>query len=169
MAWFLGVLAALTVAFLGLLWTRHRTRSAPGLGSQAPSRRPSRGMPAGASAKAAGGECPPVRSCPVCLGEYPSENRFCVRDGAPLNDGRSSGPFSQGMICPTCRRGYASDASFCPEDADELVPYGLFGAANATRPPLRLDANKICPECGLRHQAAHLFCGTDGSELVVVN
>ena len=73
------------------------------------------------------------------------------------------------MICPTCRRGYPSDSSFCPEDADELVPYGLYGAASSTRPPLRLDTNKICPECGIRHAAAHLFCGHDGAELVVVN
>lgn len=110
-----------------------------------------------------------VKSCPVCLSEYPTKNRFCVRDGAALTEGRSSGPFAQGMICPTCRRGYPSDSSFCPEDADELVPYGLYGAASSTRPPLRLDTNKICPECGIRHAAAHLFCGHDGTELVVVN
>jgi len=110
-----------------------------------------------------------MKSCPVCLSEYPTQNRFCVRDGAGLMEDRPSGPFAQGMICPTCRRGYPSDASFCPEDADELVPYGFYGAASATRPPLRLDANKICPECGIRHAAAHIFCGHDGSELVVVN
>jgi predicted amidophosphoribosyltransferase len=84
-------------------------------------------------------------------------------------EGHAPGPFAQGMICPTCRRGYPFDAGFCPEDADELVPYGLYGAASATRPPLRLDANKICPECGIRHAAAHLFCGHDGTQLVVVN
>ena len=84
-------------------------------------------------------------------------------------EGCSSGPFNQGMICPTCRRGYPFDASFCPEDADELVPYGLYGAASATRPQLMLDTNKICPECGIRHAATHLFCGHDGTELVVVN
>ena len=111
----------------------------------------------------------PLRSCPVCLSEYPTRNRFCVRDGAELTEGCSSGPFSQGMICPTCRRGYPFDARFCPEDADELVPYGLYGAASSTRPRLRLDANKICPECGIRHAAAHLFCGDDGAQLVVVN
>jgi len=83
--------------------------------------------------------------------------------------GPASGPFAQGMICPTCRRGYPFDAGFCPEDADELVPYGLYGAASTTRPPLRLDANKICPECGIRHAAAHVFCGQDGTQLVVVN
>ena len=169
MTWSLAVLATLGVVLVVLLWARRRNGAGPDSASAAPSHRPSEGVPVGASAKAAGAESSPVRSCPVCLGEYPPQNRFCVRDGAPLTDGRSSGPFSQGMICPTCRRGYASDASFCPEDADELMPYGLFGAASATRPPLRLDANKICPECGVRHQAAHLFCGHDGSELVVVN
>ncbi|MBW1754680.1 MAG: hypothetical protein JRJ80_00775 [Deltaproteobacteria bacterium] len=111
----------------------------------------------------------PVRSCPVCLSEYPTRNRFCVRDGAELMEGCSSGPFAQGMICPTCRRGYPFDARFCPEDADELLPYGLYGAASSTRPQLMLDANKICPECGIRHAAAHLFCGHDGTQLVIVN
>jgi len=169
MAWSLGALAVLALALLGLLRARARRESSPAGALTPQSSRPSDGIPLGASAHAAAPEGPPVRSCPVCLGEYPPQNRFCVRDGAPLHDGRPAGPFSQGMICPTCRRGYASDASFCPEDADELVPYGLFGAANATRPPLRLDAHKICPECGVRHAPAHLFCGHDGSELVVVN
>ena len=111
----------------------------------------------------------PIHSCPVCLSEYAPDKRYCVRDGALLVEGCASGSFSQGMICPTCRRGYPSDASFCPEDADELVPYGLYGAASATRSPIRLDAHKICPECGVRHAAAHVFCGQDGTELVVVN
>jgi hypothetical protein len=110
-----------------------------------------------------------VKSCPVCLSEFSPKNRFCVRDGAELTDGRSESSFAQGMICPTCRRGYPLDSRFCPEDADDLVPYGLYGAASATRPSLRLDANKICPECGVRHAPAHSFCGNDGTELVVVN
>ena len=105
----------------------------------------------------------------MCLSEYPTRDRFCVRDGAELLEGCSSGPFTQGMICPTCRRGYPFDARFCPEDADELVPYGLYGAASATHPTVRLDASKICPECGIRHAATHLFCGNDGTQLVVVN
>jgi len=84
-------------------------------------------------------------------------------------DCQTSGPFAQGMICPTCRRGYPFDSSFCPEDADELVPYGLFGASGSNRLPLRRDTNKICPECGIRHSATHLFCGQDGTELVALN
>ena len=114
-------------------------------------------------------DTPPAKTCPVCLGEYPGTHRFCVRDGAPLADGHASGAVSQGLICPTCRRGYPADAGFCPEDADELVPFGLFGAASATRPSMRLDGHKICPECGVRHATVHLFCGHDGVELVVVN
>lgn len=109
------------------------------------------------------------KSCPVCLSEYPTGNRFCVRDGAELMEGQSERPSAQGMICPTCRRGYAFDSSYCPEDADELVPYGLYGAASSTRPLVRLDVHKICPECGIRHASAHVFCGEDGTELVVVN
>lgn len=114
-------------------------------------------------------EAPSSMTCPVCLGEYPATHRFCVRDGAPLADRRASASISQGMICPTCRRAYPADASYCPEDADELVPFGLYGAASATRPPTRLDGRKICPECGVQHATAHLFCGRDGAELVVVN
>ena len=109
------------------------------------------------------------KTCPVCLSEYPTPNRYCVRDGAELMEGHASGPLAQGMICPTCRRGYPFDSSYCPEDADELVPHGLYGAASATRPPVQLDSHKICPECGIRHAAAHLFCGQDGAELVAVN
>ena len=127
------------------------------------------GLPARASQPAQEPEPAPSKSCPVCLSEYPTRNRFCVRDGAELMEGHSSGPFAQGMICPTCRRGYPFDSSYCPEDADELVPYGLYGAASSTRPPLRLDTGKICPECGIRHAAAHLFCGQDGAELVALN
>ena len=111
----------------------------------------------------------PVKSCPVCLSEYAPRNRFCVRDGAALMDSRPSVPFASGLICPTCRRGYPSDASFCPEDADELMPYGLYGAASSTRSSPWLESNKICPECGVRHAPAHLFCGHDGTQLVVVN
>jgi hypothetical protein len=169
MAWSIGVLTVAAMAVLGFLAARRRGSLRSSERPTDPSLRPSAGIPAGASAKHGESDGPPIRSCPVCLGEYPPQNRFCVRDGAPLNDGRISGAFSQGMICPTCRRGYASDASFCPEDADELVPYGLFAAAHATRSPLRLDTHKICPECGVRHQATHVFCGNDGSELVVVN
>lgn len=169
MSWSLAALLVLSAALVTIMRTRqHRRRMA----SDSPSSRrpdaqrdtlPPRASPAEEAQPA------PVKSCPVCLSEYPTKNRFCVRDGAALTEGRSSGPFSQGMICPTCRRGYPSDSSFCPEDADELVPYGLYGAASSTRPPLRLDTNKICPECGIRHAAAHLFCGRDGTELVVVN
>lgn len=169
MAWSLAAVLVLAVALLVLAQIRRRRRAAT---SQAGSRKSpgarQQSVPARAS-RAQEPEQAPVKSCPVCLCEYPTQNRFCVRDGAELAEGHASGPFSQGMICPTCRRGYPLDASFCPEDADELVPYGLYGAASSTRPPVRIDINKICPECGVRHAAAHSFCGHDGTELVVVN
>jgi hypothetical protein len=169
MAWSVAALATLGVALAALVGVQRRRDGAV-----------RRAGPNAAGAAEDGGESqdqpitkrpepPALKSCPVCLSEYPTVNRFCVRDGAQLSEAGVSGPFSQGMICPTCRRGYPFDSSFCPEDADELVPYGLYGAASSTRPPLRLDANKICPECGVRHAPAHLFCGEDGSELVVVN
>ena len=170
MAWSLALLPVLAFTLVALRKARHRRQTvtpnsppsspqALGADTQAPRRsRPAREA-----------EAPAIRSCPVCLAEYPTQNRFCVRDGAELMEGSSSGPFSQGMICPTCRRGYPFDGRFCPEDADELMPYGLYGAASATRPSLRLDAHKICPECGIRHAPAHLFCGSDGTQLVVLN
>lgn len=168
MTWSIAALAILSVVLFALLRTRLRSASmTPGSSSLVPGD-PSldREVPDSGARETETGA---VRSCPVCLGEYHPRNRFCVRDGAPLHDGRPSTAFSQGMICPTCRRGYPSDAAFCPEDADELVPYGLYGAATSTRSQRRLDGNKICPECGIRHAATHLFCGQDGAELVVVN
>ena len=166
MSWSLVALAVLSLTLAAMVRARGpRAQST----AHAVPRSASPSEPAEATERRAEAKAAPTRSCPVCLSEYPPQNRFCVRDGAPLSDGCTSGLFSQGMICPTCRRGYPSDASFCPEDADELVPYGLFGAASSTRPPIRLDGNKICPECGVRHAAVHLFCGHDGTELVIVN
>ena len=170
MAWPFAALVVLAVALVALVRVRRRRRMVTSDSPSSPrADAPEDTGPPRASRPAAEPDRTPMKSCPVCLSEYPTQNRFCVRDGATLMEDRPSGPFAQGMICPTCRRGYPFDASFCPEDADELVPYGFYGAASSTRPALRLDANKICPECGIRHAAAHLFCGHDGSELVVVN
>lgn len=170
MAWSLAVLVLLVAGLAVLakgrrLWELLTTKPSSSRGPRAQRGLPSV-LPGSPSIEP---QTASVKSCPVCLSEYATRHRFCVRDGVELTEGRTPGPFAQGMICPTCRRGYPSDAGFCPEDADELVPYGLYGAASATRPPLRLDANKICPECGIRHAAAHLFCGHDGTQLVVVN
>jgi hypothetical protein len=165
MAWALAAVTLLAIAGAALaVWERRNkgTRHSRSL----PREEQHGGLPPPAPAS------PPAtapRSCPVCLCEYASQSRFCVRDGAELVDGGAGGPFAPGMICPTCRHGYPSDSSFCPDDADELVPYGLYGAASSTRSPLPLDASKICPECGARQAAAHSFCGRDGTELVVVN
>jgi len=170
MAWSLVglvILASALAAPAYIRWRRRRltndspSRAHPSASSGAVPPRPSR--------PPAEPEQAPVKSCPVCLSEYSPRNRFCVRDGAALMESRPSVPFAPGLICPTCRRGYPSDASFCPEDADELMPYGLYGAASSTRSSPWLESNKICPECGVRHAPAHLFCGHDGTQLVVVN
>jgi len=165
MAWFVAALVVLAVALVAPARLRRGRRRPPAEppDGRHPDESPRTLRPAEEP------EPTPSKSCPVCLSEYPTRNRFCVRDGVELVEGQSSGPFTQGMICPTCRRGYPFDSSYCPEDADELVPYGLYGAASSTRPPLRLDTHKICPECGIRHASAHLFCGQDGTELVAVN
>lgn len=169
MAWSLVLLPLLAVTLVAFTIALRRRRTLTDGSRSRPSSAARPDAPAPGRRGSSEPEPLPVKSCPVCLSEYPTRDRFCVRDGAGLMEGSSSGPFTQGMICPTCRRGYPFDARFCPEDADELVPYGLYGAASTTRPPLRLDANKICPECGIRHAAAHLFCGDDGTQLVVVN
>jgi hypothetical protein len=158
------------VVLLGSLWLLARRRRRARMSADARPPEEAVSKPAPSVTREASGETPlAVKSCPVCLVEYPPRNHFCVRDGAELMDGPPPGPFSLGMICPTCRRGYPHDASFCPDDSDELVPYGLYGAASSTRPPQSLDSRKICPECGERHTSAHTFCGQDGTELVVVN
>ena len=120
-----------------------------------------------AAAEPAGGSQP--RNCPVCLSEYRGQVRFCAVDGAELRDGPGRSDLAHGMICPTCRRGYPADAAFCPEDLDDLIPYGLYGASTRRQTPQRLVAGKICPECGDRYATAQAFCGRDGSLLVVVN
>ncbi|MEM7137982.1 MAG: hypothetical protein AAF500_15465 [Myxococcota bacterium] len=163
----LAVLAALCGGLLALL--RRRRPKAELVPEDASPERPTSVPPPLPPRASRPPEGPVVRSCPVCLTDYEPRTRFCVKDGASLIDGPASGPFSQGMICPTCRRGYGHDASFCPDDADELVPYGLYGASSSTRPPPPRDSKKICPECGQRHTSAHSFCGHDGAELVVVN
>ena len=169
MAWSLALLPVLAIALAALKKAQRRQRSVTGDSPSAPHPNANRDTQPPRPGSAVDPEPTPIRSCPVCLSEYPTRDRFCVRDGAELMEACSSGPFTQGMICPTCRRGYPFDARFCPEDADELVPYGLYGAASATRPTVRLDTNKICPECGIRHAATHLFCGNDGTQLVAVN
>ena len=170
MAWSVAALLLLAVA---LVAPRRLRQVRQGGSARSPSERTPAvhgdAAPARASQPEARLQPSPSKSCPVCLFEYPPGNRFCVRDGAALMEGHSATPSAQGMICPTCRRGYPFDSRYCPEDADELVPYGLYGAASSTRPLLRLDAHKICPECGIRHASAHIFCGEDGTELVVVN
>ena len=168
MVWSVAAIATLGVALVALARVQRRRLSAANPSDASPEDGSASGEEPG-TLRITERPKPGLKSCPVCLSEYPTVNRFCVRDGAPLSEGGLAAPFSQGMICPTCRRGYPFDASFCPEDADELVPFGLYGAASSTRPPLRLDASKICPECGVRHGPTHLFCGEDGAELVVVN
>jgi hypothetical protein len=166
MAWALAASTILiALVAIGVLRGRHpRTATRPRVSTSGSPAKPGSG--AAAEAKR---DRPVPRNCPVCLSEYPEPNRFCVRDGAALVQGKSHGPFAPGMICPACRRGYPADASFCPEDAEELVPYGLYGAASSTKPPLRIDVSKICPECGIHHAPSHFFCRQDGTELVVVN
>ena len=171
MVWYVVVLVTLSVLAVGALVARKRARTMTERAlSSIPRADPYEPTSSTGSRATEGGEDPAVsHSCPVCLAEYSASDRFCARDGAPLVDSRTAGPFASGMICPTCRRGYPSDASYCPEDADQLVPYGLFGASTSTPPPEPEDSNKICPECGVRHTAAHSFCCQDGAELVVVN
>lgn len=166
MAWSVAISTCLVALIAVLAHRRRRKKTAT---ANSLSRASLREKPEQPASRASAPDRPLPKTCPVCLSEYPAANRFCVRDGAALAEGRAPGPFAQGMICPACRRGYPADACFCPEDAEELVPYGLYGAASSTRSPLRINANKICPECGIHHAPSHFFCRQDGTELVVVN
>jgi hypothetical protein len=98
MAWSLAALGVLGVALVALAKVRRR-RQAPGGNDAATQRRgdsPQKALAARASRPAGAPEPTPLKSCPVCLSEYPTQNRFCVRDGVELTEGRSSGPPADG-------------------------------------------------------------------------
>lgn len=52
-----------------------------------------------------------------------------------------------------------------PGDGDELGPYPP-PAARSTPPKAR---GKICPTCGGRFDGSAVFCGKDGTALVLLN
>jgi len=102
MAWPLAALLLLVIPLAALAGRRRaRGRQTADSGARHSAPRPQTELPAIEP------EPTPVKNCPVCLSEYPTRNRYCVRDGVELMDGPASGPFAQGMICPTCRRGYS--------------------------------------------------------------
>ena len=80
-----------------------------------------------------------------------------------------------GMVCPTCARAYPAGSTFCADDGaplleaggqdegDELGPRPV-GGSGALK-----SRGKICPTCGGRFDGAAVFCGKDGTALVLLN
>lgn len=109
--------------------------------------------------------------CPVCKKEFPPNSLFCPDDGTRLvKASGSSGTMRlpAGGICPTCGRGFPAEVKVCPEHREPLVPAPLYNATSAKK-PAEAPRGKICPTCGTRYEGDAVFCGKDGTTLVLVN
>ena len=121
-----------------------------------------------------GAETPsqPRMLCPVCKEEFVTGSLFCPNDGTRLvKASAASGAMRApaGGICPTCARGFPPDIKYCPEHREPLVPAPIFNATTAKRPLVEAKRGKICPTCGMRYEGEAVFCGKDGTALVLVN
>lgn len=76
--------------------------------------------------------------------------------------------------CPTCERLFEGSTRFCPFDS---APLGAHAPASEdillTSAGLELGAlvkqERICPHCGARYPSDVMFCGLDGTRLVLLN
>jgi hypothetical protein len=115
---------------------------------------------------------PPQMFCPVCKQDFPPGSLFCPVDGTRLvKAAGSSGTMRipAGGICPTCERGFPPEVKYCPEHREPLIPAPLFNATSSKRPMQEAPRGKICPTCGTRYDGNAVFCGKDGTTLVLVN
>lgn len=79
--------------------------------------------------------------------------------------------------CPTCGERFEAHINFCPHDATPLAGAGsgasgsTSGAQLAPAPPAEAGPSRvrICPTCGERFEGAAVYCGKDGTSLVLVN
>jgi hypothetical protein len=86
------------------------------------------------------------------------------------------------MACRTCGKEFDAPLAFCPHDGSALEPLRAGSAALA--PALAAAARhvgvgvgvaaerrrgKICPTCGDRFEGNDVFCGKDGTQLVLIN
>lgn len=108
-----------------------------------------------------------VMLCPTCRREYGAGARFCQLDGNRLV-GIKQGVGARGPtggICPICEHGFDPGVVACPSHGEELIPLALYARA---RHDDQVDA-KICPTCGQKSPGSSGFCGSDGTQLVIVN
>src|SRR5262249_47629409 len=114
--------------------------------------------------------------CPTCRREYPPTSVYCPQDAAKLVPFNGEGaPPPQGGICPVCKRGYDPGVKVCPHDPEELIPYAMHAASpKLGTGTMALSGSgqtkgKICPTCGGRFDGSAIFCGKDGTALVLIN
>jgi hypothetical protein len=112
--------------------------------------------------------------CPSCRTEFPAGSTFCPHDGNRLVSAAPGALFqgptigAAGGICPTCGRGYDPGVRTCPVHGDDLLPVAVY-RATAHKPAGSAERGKICPNCGGRYGGEAVFCGKDGTALVLVN
>ena len=134
--------------------------------------------------------------CPKCQRDYDPAERFCPYDAVKLQRASAAAPSAEfvlapRLICRTCLREFAVEqatgASLCPDDGDRLLPLvgaearhlpddaaaedGLDASAalDATLSPAIGGPETICPRCSARYSGGVVYCGKDGSELVLLN
>ncbi|HQY63334.1 MAG: hypothetical protein IPQ09_13520 [Myxococcales bacterium] len=119
---------------------------------------------AAAVAAAATPAAEPELVCPTCQRTL-RDTTFCPHDGSRLVP-KSVHEASVPLLCPTCKRGFGEGTTICPDHREELVPLPAHG-----RPaPVKAGPKgKICPTCGSRYDGAAVFCGRDGTSLVLLN
>jgi hypothetical protein len=113
--------------------------------------------------------------CPVCSEEFGAPFLHCPHDGAALVADAPRRKSEGHGFCPVCFRGFPGSVKTCPEHGEALRP-ALPQPKPELDPDLDLDRApnppghaKICPTCGQRFQGGVVFCGEDGTTLVLVN
>ncbi len=105
----------------------------------------------------------PELVCPTCQRALRGTT-FCPHDGSRLV-AKSADDGAVPLLCPTCKRGFGEGVTVCPDHREELVPLPAHRPAPAKAGP----KGKICPTCGSRYEGSAVFCGKDGTSLVLLN
>ena len=129
-----------------------------------------RAAAAAAAAAAAPASAGPRMHCPVCRREFMNAGTYCPADGTRLvalaTAAQPGGP--AGKVCPVCGRGFEPSVQVCPQHRELLVAAAVY-QATAQKPAAAEPRGKICPTCGARYSGDSVFCGKDGTSLVLVN
>lgn len=106
----------------------------------------------------------PELVCPTCQRTLRGTT-FCPHDGSKLVP-KGALEAAVPLLCPTCKRGFGEGTTVCPDHREELVPL----PAHSRPAPVKAGPKgKICPTCGSRYEGSAVFCGKDGTSLVLLN